>query len=163
MEIQVQQVLLQALNFGLLLFVMAKFLYKPILKILDERANKINEGLQAAEKSLTERSKLEEIKQEELTKAQKQASEILEEATQQARGLQKEIVAEARKEAQSTIKKQEEELKIRFAHEENKLKGKVSQLVVAATKSVLKDSLSSTQHKEIVKTQIGRLKNVKTK
>lgn len=161
MEIQLTQVLLQALNFGLLLFVMAKFLYKPILKILDERANKISEGLQAAEKNLEEKSKIEELKQDELTKAQKKASEILEEATLQAKALQRDIVAEARKEAQNTIKKQEEELKSHLAAEELKLKGMVSELVVSATKSVLKDSLDPAHHKEIVKKQISKLKEVK--
>lgn len=161
MEIQVQQILLQALNFGLLLFVMAKFLYKPILKILDERASKISEGLKAAEDNLMAKSKLEELKQQELTQAQKKASEILEEATRQAKELQREIVAEAKREAQETIKKQEADLMSHLAVEERKLKGRVSELVLAATKTVLKDSLSASAQKEIVKKQMAKLKRTK--
>jgi F-type H+-transporting ATPase subunit b len=41
--------LIQALNFGILLAVLWKFLYTPVLKMIDERREKIAEGVQKAE------------------------------------------------------------------------------------------------------------------
>src|SRR3954468_19539365 len=41
--------LIQALNFGLLLVVLSYFLYKPIMRIIDERREKIAEGVRTAE------------------------------------------------------------------------------------------------------------------
>ena len=41
--------LIQAVNFGLLLTILSYFLYKPILRIIDERREKIAEGVRTAE------------------------------------------------------------------------------------------------------------------
>ncbi|OGG72703.1 ATP synthase F0 subunit B [Candidatus Kaiserbacteria bacterium RIFCSPLOWO2_01_FULL_53_17] len=41
--------LIQALNFGILLYVLWRFLYDPVLKMIDERRGKIAEGVQKAE------------------------------------------------------------------------------------------------------------------
>jgi len=62
MEINFFQIIFQIINFTILLLLLKKFLYKPILKILKQRAQKIEEGIEAAEKSIEERDKLEELK-----------------------------------------------------------------------------------------------------
>jgi F-type H+-transporting ATPase subunit b len=160
-EIQVQQILLQVLNFAILLFALSKFLYKPILKILDERANKINEGLQAAEKSLAEQARLEERKQEEMVIVQKQVAKILEEAKVKADKMGKELLEEAREEAGKVIRKEEAALKARLEAEERKLKGQIADLVAVTTKAVLKDALTSKQQQEIIKSQMAQLKKLK--
>lgn len=43
--------LVQAVNFGLLLSVLTYFLYKPVLRIIDERQKKIAEGVKTAEEA----------------------------------------------------------------------------------------------------------------
>ena len=92
MEIHFDQILLQLINFGIVLFVLVKFLYKPVLKILDQRSEKIDAGLAAAEKNLEEQAKVEELKKKQLTQAEKQASKIIEEAKLEAQHLSKDIV-----------------------------------------------------------------------
>ncbi|MEK7098653.1 MAG: F0F1 ATP synthase subunit B [Patescibacteria group bacterium] len=47
--LDVKLLLIQALNFAILLFVLWKFLYTPVLKMIDERRGKIAEGVQKAE------------------------------------------------------------------------------------------------------------------
>src|SRR3989344_1907356 len=44
--------LMQAFNFGLLLVVLTYFLYKPVLRIIDERREKVAEGVRNAEEAL---------------------------------------------------------------------------------------------------------------
>lgn len=53
--------LIQAVNFGLLLSVLTYFLYKPVLRIIDERQRKIAEGVKTAEEA---QRKLEDAKVE---------------------------------------------------------------------------------------------------
>lgn len=53
--------LIQAVNFGLLLAILSYFLYKPVLKIIDERREKIAEGVRTAEAASR---RLEEAKSE---------------------------------------------------------------------------------------------------
>ena len=52
MEINLYQVLFQIFNFGVVMYLLNKVLYKPVLKMLDERAKKINEGMALADKNL---------------------------------------------------------------------------------------------------------------
>ena len=47
--LDIRLLLIQALNFGILLVVLWKFLYTPVLKMIDERRGKIAEGVQKAE------------------------------------------------------------------------------------------------------------------
>ena len=75
MQINAIQIILQIVNFAVLVTVLTKFLYKPILKILEGRAQRIQEGLEAAEKSLEERAAVEEKKQEILIKTEKQTAQ----------------------------------------------------------------------------------------
>src|SRR3989344_3461215 len=110
MEIDVRQIVLQALNFGILFAILAKFLFKPLLKILDERANTIQKGLQAAEKSMKDQEALEERARQEHIKAEKRAAAIIDKARAESKELGKQIVEEARAEAQKAVSKQESAL-----------------------------------------------------
>ncbi|OGV93494.1 ATP synthase F0 subunit B [Microgenomates group bacterium RIFCSPLOWO2_01_FULL_47_10] len=161
MEINLQQFLLQVVNFAVIFLVLAKFVYRPILKILDERANKINEGLIAAEKSLDSQIRIEETKKKELIKAQKEAALILEEATSKAETMAKDIVDQAKTEAQKAVQNEEKQLMNRLEKEEKRLKGEIAGLVIASTKSLLQTSLTPAIQKEIIKKQINDLKKVK--
>lgn len=70
----------QGVNFLILLYILKRFVYKPMLAFLDERAGKIESGLQNAE---TATKRLEEAKKEQgklLAEAQKEARGIVEEA-----------------------------------------------------------------------------------
>jgi len=77
MEINIWQVLFQVINFGVILFVLNKILYKPVLKLLDDRAKKINEGQAMAEKNLKEAAELDKVRKTELAKVRKEASAII--------------------------------------------------------------------------------------
>jgi len=162
-EINVQQLILQIVNFAIIFFLLSKFVYKPILKILDERANKVADGLKAAEKSIQEQVLMEETKQKELVKTQKEVAKILEEANKKANVLSKSIVDEARTEAQKVIKNEETQLRARLEKEESRLKGEIANLVTDTTKTILKNNLSTKHQKEIIKSQISDLKKLKVK
>ena len=163
MEINVQQLILQIVNFAIIFFLLSKFVYKPILKILDERANKVAGGLKAAEKSIQEQILMEETKQKELVKTQKEVAKILEDAGKKANLLSKTIVDEARSEAQKVVKNEETQLRARLEKEESRLKGEIANLVTDTTKTVLKSNLSAKHQKEIIKSQISDLKKLKVK
>jgi len=76
-----QLLLVQAINFGLLLFVLTYFLYKPVMKMIDERQKKIAEGVRTAEEAARR-----------LADAKQEGDQITGEAAREAEG----IVASAR-------------------------------------------------------------------
>ena len=162
MDINLGQIILQALNFGLLLFLLTKFLYRPIVKAMTDRTDKIAAGLKAAEDSIVEREKLAAQKQQALTSAQAQAAAVLDQARQEAEQAGKDIVAQAQAAAQTQAQKQYQLIQEKITQERLELKRSVSDLVVKATQAVLKDSLTPTHQKTIIDHQISNLKHLKT-
>src|SRR5581483_123844 len=69
-------------NFGLLLLLLKLFLYGPVLKMLDERRRRIEEGLNAADRAAQEAHSAEQRVQEEIRQAQVQGQEIVSNAQQ---------------------------------------------------------------------------------
>ena len=76
MEIHWYQLLFQIINFAVLVFILKKFLYKPILTIIDQRNKKIQDSIKAAEKTLEEKEKIEQIKKKAMKQLKKKQSEL---------------------------------------------------------------------------------------
>jgi len=160
MEIDIRQILLQILNFGVLFAVLAKFLFRPILKILDERSGKIAEGLATADKNREAEEKLEKKSAEVLKKAEVQASKLLDEARLKSQKLAKDLATEARVEAQKAGEQEREAQKARLEDEARQFKSRMANLVATATKQVLTDSLSAGDIEKITKKELAQLKKL---
>ena len=93
--------LVQAFNFGLLLVILTFFLYKPVLRIIDERREKVAEGVRNAEEALQKLAASETEGKEIVISASREAERIValarESAEEKGSGLVRE--AEARAEA----------------------------------------------------------------
>jgi F-type H+-transporting ATPase subunit b len=86
-------------NFLLLFGLLGVFLYKPVLKVLDERAGKIKDSMEQAEKIKVQLEKTEsEIKQQ-MELARKEGQKIIAQAEQIGERLKTEAKDEARREA----------------------------------------------------------------
>lgn len=158
MEIDFKQVLLQLINFGILVFVLGKFMFKPILKILDARSKKIADGQLAAEASLKAAAAAEKKQAERLAEASKKASAILAEAKAESKKLGAELIQEAKAVAAVELDKQKEAFQRELADMELGLKKRVAGLVVETTKTVLADTLRPSDLKAITAKEIAKLK-----
>lgn len=161
MEINFFQLIFQIINFAILFVLLKKYLYKPILRILEQRAKKIHEGLEAAEKSIEEREKLEKEKRKILIEAEKNANKILEGARIRARKLEKQRIDQVEKELESKIKKAEALAKTRTQQLELQLKRQFNQLVISAVETLLKDTLDTQEQRALIDKQIQALKKIK--
>src|SRR5215831_15730743 len=74
----------QIIAFGLLIFLLYRVGYKPLLKLLDDRATNVRESLAAAERARQEMSAAEQRGVEELQQARREAQEILARAREQS-------------------------------------------------------------------------------
>lgn len=163
MHINFTQIIFQALNFGLLLFILTKFLYRPILTSLTNREKKITAGLAAAEANLQEKSRIAELKTRELIKAEQAAAAVLETARTKAEAVGRDIVTDAKTAAQNEVKKEYQRLEETIHTERTKLQGEIGRLVVDTTRSILVDTLTSKDQQAIVNHQIRELQHLKSK
>lgn len=151
----------QIVNFLILFFLLSKFLYKPLLKIIDERKQKIQEGLDNSKKIKEEVEHLEEKRLEKVEAAKKEAAEIMQTAENNADKLRRETLEKAKKDAQE-IRKQamfdfEEEKKKMLAD----IKAQTAWLVLETTKGVLKKSLGTKEQRALMKNVLKDMKEVK--
>ncbi len=150
----------QVVNFGVLIFVLNRFLYRPILKIVESRNRKIEDSIKAAEESFKEKAKLSELKKLAVAEAQIEAVKIVEAAKHQADSAGKQIVAEAQIEAETAVAKKMTLLSDKLEQEEKRLQDRISSLVITTTRQVLKTSLGKEEQQRIVDRQIKELKNI---
>jgi F-type H+-transporting ATPase subunit b len=140
----------QIINFLILLLILYKFLYKPILHLLESRKEKIERGLQDAIKLEEELAKTKEIRKQELEKTKKEALQIIEQAQKNAELLSQDLKEKTKKEAEKIIL----ETKSRLAEEKGgmmlEIKKETAALVVAAAEKVVGKIIDEKiQHKFI--------------
>ena len=152
---------MQLINIGVLLFVLTKFLYKPVLKILDQRADKIDKGLLAAQQNLEAKEQIEQYTKEAQIKAEKQAQKVIDEAKAEAKKIGDEMIAKAKLDAQAAAAKEESAAKARLLEEEKAMTRRLSDLIIMTTKSLLKDALKQEHQQEIINYQISNLSKLK--
>jgi F-type H+-transporting ATPase subunit b len=96
MDIQLPQLLFQIVNFSVVFGALVYLLYKPLMKILDERAERVSQSLKEVELATQEKEKLQALKIKTKREAEKAAAEILEEAKKIASKRKQELTAETK-------------------------------------------------------------------
>jgi len=139
---------------------MNKFLYKPIVSIIKQRNKKIQDSISAAEKNLKDREKIGALKQKAMEEAEKQAVKIVEAANSEANKSGKKIIEAAKNEAEQEVDKKFQLLTDRLSEQEEKITGRVTDLVIKTTSQILKDSLTDKEQKIIIDKEIKKLKKL---
>ncbi|MCX6816376.1 MAG: F0F1 ATP synthase subunit B [Candidatus Beckwithbacteria bacterium] len=161
MEIQWYQLLFQIINFGILIFILNKFLYKPVITIINQRNKKIEDSIKAAENNLKEKSKIAEIKKQAVEESEKEAVKIVEAAKKEAAKTGRQILDNARQEAETEVDKKLLLLTQKLADEEARITGHVTDLVVEAAAKVLKGSLNQREQREVIDNEIKKIAKLK--
>lgn len=144
--------LAQIINFSIIVIVLTKLLYKPILGMLAKRKKEIEEGLAITERMRAEEEKLAARREKLLSEARKEARIILEDAKSQGKDVERDIVAQAQSQAAEIIEKAKGEA--RSAHDAlaGDIRREAVDLAAAMAKRLVADALTpADQHKLIEK------------
>lgn len=155
MEINIYQILFQILNFGVVMYLLNRVLYKPVLKMLDDRAKKINEGMSQAEKNLKAGDEIEKTKKAELAKARKEASSILAAAESDARHKADDILKKAHDKAKEDAAKLLTGAEKELENSRAKLQKEAVSLAGALAKKALEGSLTAKEIEAITKKMLS--------
>lgn len=137
-------------NFLILFGLLTAILYKPVLKMLDERSAKIKESLEQAEKIKEQTSHSEEQIKAAIEAARKEGQVIIAQATQIAAKIKEEAKGDARKEAEIIISKAKDEIKLERDKSIGELRSEFANLTVLAAEKVIKESLDAQKHKKLI-------------
>lgn len=140
----------QMINFAIVLFVLWKFAYRPVLALLAERRQKIAESMENAEKIKAELAKTEAARLEILNKANTQANKFIEEARVAAAKVQETETQKAIAQAEQIIAKAREAAEADRAKMVSELRKEIGNLVVKATAQVTGKILTMDDQKRLV-------------
>lgn len=145
----------QIINFLILLFILQRFAYKPILKVLDDRREKIEKGLLDSEEATKKLLSAEKTQKTILDGAKKEAEKILSKSEEMAKKNKEEILVQtdekAKKIMADTEKKIEEE-KNKMIREVRK---ELGALVISATEKIIDEKIDGEKDRELISKTIG--------
>ncbi|MEN9937207.1 MAG: hypothetical protein RLZZ387_3786 [Chloroflexota bacterium] len=146
----------QLFNVILLVWLLTRFLYKPVLNMLNERTRRIQESLQDAEKVKEQLANARRDYDAELAKARQEAAGILAQAQDRARGQEQEIIAQARVEADRIRQEAREQAERERDQLLRDLKGQMAELVTLTASRVLGEELKSN-HDRLIEESLASL------
>jgi F-type H+-transporting ATPase subunit b len=142
--------ILQVLNFAIVLILLYKWAYQPILNMLAKRRANIAQGLEDARIAAEARANAEAEARQIITKAQAEAAERVREATQRAETVALELKAEAEGDA---VKIREEALTDAAVERERHLgdlRGQVAALAMAAAHKLIGEALDEKRQRTLI-------------
>ena len=140
----------QVISFCIVAFLLKKFAYGPILKVLLERRERIEEGLKNADRIKAEVAKTEAARQEILNNANTQANKLIEEARAAAAKVQETETQKAIAAAEQIITKARQAAEADRARMVAELRKEIGSLVVKATSQVTGKILTMDDQKRLV-------------
>jgi F-type H+-transporting ATPase subunit b len=140
----------QLINFTLLLIVFRLFLYKPLLRILDERRKRIEEGLQASEDAKKRLAETEQDVSAEMQRARQEAQALIAQAQQTSARMAEEGRQQARVEAEQIIERARGEIRLERDSAISELRREFADLTITAAEKVIRRSLDRTAQHDLI-------------
>lgn len=144
------QLIAQIVNFFLLLVILRVLLYKPILKMLDDRKQRIAEGLNAAELARVEASQAQANIQQQLDEARKEGQDMVANAQQIATRIQAEAREQAQRDREAALERATAEIQLERDRAIADLRGEFADITVQAAERVIGQSLDRQSHQRII-------------
>lgn len=132
----------QMVNFGIVLFILWKFAYRPVLKMLEERRQRVAEAMANAEKAKADLARAEAARQEIINQANAQAAKMIEEARAAAARVQEQETQKAIAAAKDIVERARQATEAEHARMLADLRREVGRLVVATTGRVVGKTLT---------------------
>ena len=155
-----KSIVIQAINFGLLLFILVKLLYKPLMAKMEERTEAIRKSLEEAKAARADAERERAEHAEKLQAAYAEAQAIRATALKEAAEEQRRLVEAARGEATRLVESARSELAQDVRRARQELRQEVSDLAITVAERLIRKSLRDEDHRRIVEDAIGRVDRV---
>ena len=137
-------------NFIVLLVMLRLFLYKPVMKVLDERAKKTRDAMELAEATKKEYEQAKGEVQKQIEKGRQEAQIIITQAMQVGERLKGESREEAAKQAQVMIDRARSELEAERDKIVGDLRREFVDISIAAAEKVIRETLDKEKHRKLI-------------
>lgn len=138
------------INFIILFVLLRLFLYKPVMKVLDERAKRTKEAMDLAEITKKEYEQAKGEVQRQIEKGRQEGQAIIAQALQTGERLKEESRSEATKQAQVIIDRARSELEAERDKIVGDLRREFVDISIAAAEKVIRETLDREKHRKLI-------------
>ena len=148
--INLPSLLAQLINFTLLLVLLTVLAYKPLLRVLDERKKRIQQGLEASEEAQRRLAQTEQEVTRELDKSRQEGQTLIAQAQQMSARIQEEGRQQARAESEQLLQRARSEIQMERDGAIADLRREFADLTIRAAERVIKRSLDRQAHRQLI-------------
>lgn len=160
LHIQWPLLLAQAVNFLILLFLLKKFVYKPLLGLLQKREGFIRESVEKHEAVEKKFREIQEYRAKLLFTTRKEAQKILEDAFEKAAVEREELLAKTRKELDGLFARAQKEIEGQKEDALRQAEKEMKKMLMPAIQRILFDSSDEETQKAILATAAQRIEKL---
>ena len=147
--------------FALFAFVLGKFGWKPLLRMIEERERGVREAVESSQQANAEAQALLEKHRELLREAARERAEILERTLKQAEQLKTDLAGKARAEADLVVERARQQIEREKLQALQQLRAQVADLAVEAAAKIVTSSLTPEAQRKLVADFIAELPQAK--
>jgi F-type H+-transporting ATPase subunit b len=140
----------QVINFLLLLYILNRLLFKPLLARMDERSAKISKGLEDAEVAARDRELARAEREAAVVEARKEAASVIANANKIATDTRDEILTKARADAEKVTERAREEITAEKDKAMAELRAQVADLALEAAGKLVRSDMNATTQRRLV-------------
>ena len=148
--VNVSGLLTQIVSFAVLFGLLLALLYKPLLRVMDQRSLKIKESLESAQKASDEAARSREDMQRQLEAARAEGQEMIAQARQVADRFREDELARAREEIESERTKAQANIQRERDAAIEDLRREFGGLAITAAERVVEHSLDEAAHRDVI-------------
>ena len=141
---------IQAIVFGILVWFTMSYVWPPIMKALDERAQKVADGLAAADKAKADLASMNKKVEQELSASRNDAAVRLADAERRAQGIIEEAKAKAVEEGNKIIAAAKAEAQQQVSRARDSLRDEVASLAVKGAEQILRKEVNASVHADLL-------------
>ncbi len=148
----------QLFNFVIVLFVLWRWVFKPLTSKLEQRSAKIEKSIKEAQEIQEKLKEVEQYKKTEIEKIRGEANEIILKAQKTAESNKEQIISEAKKSAEKVLEQSKKEMQSEKLKLLTEVREEAASLVVLATEKILREKLDPKKDAELIKESLKGLK-----
>ena len=152
-----KSLIVQVVNFLILLIVLHRLLYKPLLAKMEERTAAIKKSLEEAQAARADAARQQEENVGRLRAAHQEAASIREQALKEAADEQRRLVEAARGEAQRLVEAARTQMDADLRRAREELRREVGDLATAVAEKLIRKSLREDDHRRIIAEAMARV------
>ncbi len=142
--------LIYLVNFLLVLGILYAFAYKPILRLMDQRAERIRESLEASERAREEAASSQETIQNEIVEARREGQRLMDQAREAVERYRGEEMERARQEAEAFVGRAKADIQRERDTAVEEVRASFGDLAITAAERVIRRSLDRQAHEELI-------------